>query len=172
MKCIGMDTHSKLPGHFERHLRSWPAIRVLSSWWWWGKRGGRMTTFMMVVRMVWKSMRFFFKGSELWFKEKGLSLRCCEFLMICNRIGNHSEPLIGCHFTVQVQTATASGEEKDQLAAEITKALTQEPVVGEFRWEIFPQNSIWNPENLPVISRVLFLFFMISISFGAKVFKD
>ena len=51
--------------------------------------------------------------------------------MICNNIGSHSTPLLGCHFTGQVQTATASGEEKDQLAAEITTALTQEPVVGE-----------------------------------------
>ncbi len=61
--------------------------------------------------------------------------------MIWNNIGNHSKPLLGCHFTGQVQTATVSGEEKDQLAAEITKALTQEPVVGEFRWEIFPKKA-------------------------------
>lgn len=72
-------------------------------------------------------------------KEKGLRLRCCEFLIISNSIGHHSKPLLGCHYTWQVQTATASGEEKDQLAAEITTALTQEPVVGEFRRDIFPR---------------------------------
>lgn len=47
-------------------------------------------------------------------------------MIISNSIGNHSTPLVGCDFTGQVQTATASGEEKDQLAAEITTALTQE----------------------------------------------
>lgn len=70
--------------------------------------------------------------------------------MICNSIGNHSKPLLGCHFTGQVQTATASGEEKDQLAAEITTALTQEPVVGELvslGAIFFHKNSIRNPET-------------------------
>ena len=72
--------------------------------------------------------------------------------------------IIASHFLAaispgQVQTATASGEEKDQLAAEITRALTQEPVVGELvslGAIFFHKSSIRNPETPAVMSSVFF----------------
>lgn len=144
--------------HFWAVLRSWPAIRVLSSWWWWGSRfwrggEGKMTAFMWWL-WEWCDMVHEFRRV----KEKGLRLRCWEFLIISNSIGNHSTPLLGCDFTWQVQTATASGEEKDQLAAEITTALTQEPVVGELvsLGAIFYHKNLFrNPENPAVMSSVV-----------------